>query len=137
MFRCNRKTQRFRRMGNVDRGKFCEDMGWEGRRPRHRPQHGLVCLPVPQWLALYLDQVGSLSYRSQRPEFPAVRISFFLFLTYVFWLYWVFVAAGGLFSSCHEQASLCGSFSYVEHRFCALRLQYLWHTGSVLVAPRP
>ena len=48
---------------------------------------------------------------------------------YIFWLYWVFVAARGLFSSCCEQASHCSSFSY-----CGA--QVLCSQASVVVAHR-
>ena len=71
--------------------------------------------------------------------------SFFfnLFLIIYFWLCWVFVAACRLFSSWGEQGPLFIALRapliavaslVVEHGLKAHGLQWLWHTGSVVVA---
>ena len=74
---------------------------------------------------------------------------FFFFLWFCliiyFWLYWVFAAAQTfsscgeqeLLSSCNARASHCSGFSWCRAQALACaRLQYLQHTGSVVVAPR-
>ena len=119
MFRCNRRTQR-----GLEGWEMLIGEGDHGMDP----QHGVVCLPVPQWPALYLDQVGSLSYSPQGPEFPALRISFFLFLCIFFGF------TGSLL--------LRECFSLVAASRLLIAVAFLmWSTGSVLagsvlVAPR-
>ena len=72
-----------------------------------------------------------------------MKKNFFFCLFIYFWLHRVFVAARRFFSSGGEQGYslvvyglLIAVASLVEHRFLALRLQYLQHAGSVIVACR-